>query len=471
VACRRLTRSVAVLALAGGLVALAPWRLASVPPAAAQGQGPVVIEINPWGERRLPVAITDFVNDSPVVASAAGNVGAPRDDKGIGKRLAQVIAQDLEFSGLFRVLDPAGFLEDPAKRAVTLQQIHFPDWTAAGAEALIKGRYRLDGNTVRVEAFLYDPVQAKQLTGREYTADALQERRVAHKFAGEVVQAFTQEPGVFDTRIAFVSNRSGSKEVYVMDYDGHNVRRVTAEDTINLVPSWSPDGRALSLVSFRERNPDLYILRLQDSFLQRLKLPFPWRGSFNGGAWSPKGSLFAFGVSREGNSDIYLMNADGSGLKQLTNHFAQDVAPSFSPDGRQLVFMSDRSGNPNLYVVDIRGENPRRITFEGRYNGSPAWSPKGDRIAFACLNDRGRFDICTVKPDGTELARLTSEGSNDSPTWSPDGRFLAYESNRDGPRRLYVMYANGQNARRLTPVGLGGQGDDTAPSWSPRPID
>jgi TolB protein len=282
------------------------------------------------------------------------------------------------------------------------------------------------------------------------------------------MQQLSGEPGPFDTRIAFISNRSGSKELYVMDYDGHNVRRLTSTNSINLVPSWSPDGGLLAFVSFMERNPDLFILTLKDGFLQRLNIRTT--RSFNGGVWSPKGSLFAFGASREGNSEIYVMNQDGSGFRQLTNHFAQDVAPSFSPDGRQIAFVSDRSGNPNLYITDIRGESPRRLTFEGKYNASPAWSPRGDRIAFVCRNDRGRDDICTIAADGSGLARLTSQGNSDAPTWSPDGRFIAFAASRDGASRLYVMNANGQNQRRITPQ-VGGQGEDSAPAWSPRPTE
>lgn len=422
-------------------------------PAAPVGAQKVYIEINPRDERRLPIAVTDFVGP----------------DAQVGRTLAEVIGRDLDFTGQFRVLDPAGFIEDPKKQAVLQRDIDFGDWTMVGAEALVKGRYRLDGKTLLVEAYLYDPLQQKQLIGREYTAEVSAARRVAHRFASEVLEALSGEPGAFDSRIAFVSNRTGTKELYVMDYDGQNVRRVTRTDSINLVPTWSPDARSLAFVSFMERNPDLFFLSVEDGALRRVKLPFSWRGSFNGGAYSPRGDLFAFGVSREGNSDIWVMNPnDGSGLRQITNHFAQDVAPAFSPDGRQVVFVSDRGGNPTLYVADARGGDARRLVYEGRYNVSPSWSPKGDRIAFACQNDRARFDICVVNPDGTALARLTSEGSSDSPSWSPDGRFLAFESNRDGARRIYVMNANGGNPRRIVPAGLGGQGDDTAPAWSPR---
>ena len=422
-------------------------------------QGKVYIEINPSEQRRLPIAVSEFVNAS---AADAG-------DGSVGKLVTEVIGKDLEFTGLFRVLDPGGFIEDPAKRAVMLREIDFRDWTSAGAEALVKGRYRLEGSTLKVEAFLYDPLQGTQVLGREYTANVETARRIAHRVASDVLEALSGEPGVFDTRLAFVSNRSGTKELYVMDYDGHGVRRLTTTQSINLVPAWSPDGRQIAFVSFMERNPDLFFLSVDSGQLVRLRLPFSWRGSFNGGAWAATGGLFGFGVSREGNSEIYLMAVDGRNLRPITNHFAQDVAPSFAPDGRQVVFVSDRSGNPNLYVTDLKGESVRRLTFEGKYNASPAWSPRGDRIAFACQNDRGRFDICTIAPDGTGLARLTSEGASDSPTWSPDGRHIAYQSNRDGAYRLWVMNANGTNQRRVLPVGLSGQGEDTAPAWSPRP--
>lgn len=433
--------------------------------------GKVYIEINPSDQRRLPIAVPDFVDTAAPPGGGAPPAG--RDDQGLGALLARVISQDLEFTGLFRILDPGGFVEEPKKVALTATEIDFRDWTTVGAEALVKGRYRLEGKTLRVEARLFDPLQGTQLVGREYTGEASTARRIAHRLASDVLQALSGEPGIFDTRIAFVSSRTGTKELYVMDYDGYNVQRLTTTQSINLVPAWSPDGRQLAFVSFMERNPDLFFLTVESKLLLRLRLPFTWRGSFNGGAWAPRG-LFAFGVSREGNSDLYVMNLDGSNLRPLTNHFAQDVAPSFSPDGSQVVFVSDRSGHPNLYIVSLkgettRGESARRLTFEGKYNASPAWSPRGDRIAFACQNDRGRFDVCVIAPDGTGLTRLTGQGNNDAPSWSPDGRFIVFQSNREGPDRLYVMNANGTGQRRLVSPDGAATGDDTAPAWSPRP--
>ncbi|HWP34583.1 MAG TPA: Tol-Pal system beta propeller repeat protein TolB [Thermodesulfobacteriota bacterium] len=443
--------------LAALLLALAP---AAAGPAGEGTGGKVYIEINPLDQRRLPIAVTEFV------PAGAG-------DRAVGRQLAEVIGADLAFTGLFRVLDPAGFVEDPAKAAFTVQEIDFRDWTSVGAEALVKGRYRLDGTTLRVEARLFDPLKAQQLFAREYSGEARATRRLAHRIASDVLEALAGERGVFETRIAFVSNRTGTKELYVMDYDGHNARRLTTGGSINLVPAWSPDGRQLAFVSYLESHlwgkPDLWFLQLDTGALRRLRLPFEWRGSFNGGVWSPRGDLFAFSVSREGNSDIYVMRLDGSGLRPLAPHFALDVAPSFSPDGRQVVFMSDRAGNPHLYIADVGGDQVRRLTFEGKYNGSPAWSPRGDRIAFTCRDDRGRFDICVIAPDGSGLARLTSEGNNEAPSWSPDGRFIVFQSDRDGADRLYVMHANGAGQRRLVPVLDGPPGEDTQPAWSPLP--
>jgi len=135
--------------------------------------------------------------------------------------------------------------------------------------------------------------------------------------------------------------------------------------------------------------------------------------------------------------------------------------PAVSPDGSRIAFVSDRGGSPQIYLMRADGSDIRRVTFEGSYNTSPGWSPTGDRIVFSCR--RGKNQICIVKPDGSALTQLTESGNNEDPSFSPDGRFITFSSDRDGKKGIYIMRANGEAQKKVSPQGL----RSNAPAWSP----
>jgi TolB protein len=392
----------------------------------------------------------------PIAISPLKDVGAA----GTGDQFARVLGRDLELSGLFRVIPRDTYLEDAQSSGVTAESTNFDNWSVVGALALVKGSAERHSDDLTIEARLFDVGQRKQLAGRRFRGRAADEARMANRFADEIIQYFTGERGPFNSQIAFLSTRGGRfKDVYVMSANGDGVRRITNENTLNLSPSWAPDGRGLVLTSFRNRNPDLFALTLPNATWSRLS---SLRGLNLGGRWSPDGSRIAVTLEYDGNSEIALLNADGSLQKRLTDHWAVDVSPSWSPDGRQLAFCSDRSGAPQIYVMSADGGGIRRVSTSGTYNTSPSWSPKGDRIAYASRLG-GRFQIVTVKMDGTDVRQVTSgAGSNEDPSWSPDGRYLVFNSSRRGSSKLYLADATGANQVELTE----GNGSDSSPSWS-----
>ena len=270
----------------------------------------------------------------------------------------------------------------PRRSGVTAESINFDNWSVIGALALVKGTVERQGDDLTIEARLFDVTQRKQLAGRRFRGRAADEPRMANRFADEIIQYFTGERGPFDSQIAFLSTRGGRfKDVYVMSANGDGVRRITNENTINLSPSWTPDGRGLVLTSFRGRNPDLFSISLARR---------AWTQAVGAARPEPRRALVARRSPTCGDArvrrqfrDIALLNADGSLQKRLTDHWAVDVSPTWSPDGQQLAFCSDRSGAPQIYVMSADGGGVRRVTTSGNYNTSPSWSPKGDRIAYA----------------------------------------------------------------------------------------
>ncbi len=415
--------------------------------------GAVTAEIVGQGGQKFPIAV------SPLKNLGAAGADAARLSTGI----ADAMVHDLELSGWFKVLDRSAYIEDGQKTGITLGAFDFKDWSTLGAEGLVKGGFTVQGEDVTVELRLFDVYQNKERIGKRYTGRVRDFRRIAHKFVDEIIQQFTGVPGVFNTRIAYVSNSGGRfKEIYVSHLDGSEKFQVTDNHTINLSPSWSADGRSILYSSFKDRGQTLYLFEL----FSGKEIKFTPRGAarYLSGKLSPDGQMVAATLESAGNSNLYLLDRSGNVIRRLTDEPGIEVSPSWSPDGKQIVYVSDRSGAPQLYILDLTSGKTRRLTYNGAYNTSPEWSPKGERIVYTGRVG-SRFAIFSIAVDGGEPRKLTVESSDsEDPTWSPDGRFIAFSSNRAGKYHLYVMQVSGENQRRLTGSG----GDDTKPSWSPR---
>lgn len=403
------------------------------------------IEVTAPGNRQLKMAV-----DAPRSLDAAPNADA-------AKELSDVIAFDMNMSGNV-IADTRGLT--PIAGDITFAEPDFAPWQAAGYDLLVRSEFSIKGDDLTVEFRLFDVLNRKLLTAKRYLGKARDLRRYAHSFGDEILLALTGERGCFTTRIAFVSTQTGNKEIYIMDWDGHNQQQVTRNGSINLNPDFSPDGREIIFTSYKHDNPDLYKRALSSP----VEVSISHRKGLNiTGAWSPDGSKIALTLSKDGNAEIYTIARDGGNPQRLTVYPSIEVSPAWSPDGSQIAFVSDRLGKPQIFVMAANGYNVRRLTTAGSFNVTPNWSPKGDKIAYARMQNGG-FQIYTINVDGSADTELTSAGRNENPTWSPDGRFIAYSSKRDGTTAIYVMRADGSGQTR---VSLG-KGSATQPAWSPR---
>lgn len=406
------------------------------------------IDITQPSFKRIPVAVPDFKHLSA-------------EQTQLAREMSEALSNDLEYSGVFRSLDPQGFLENPQSMGVEANEIRFPDWQRLGADFLVRTAYQVQGPSIRMEARLFDVLGSKMVIGKRYEGDVRSWRAMVHRFADEILYALTGERGVFDTKIAYVQAMGKSKEIFVADFDGGNPLQVTRDSSINLSPAWSPDGNQLAYVSFKDGGTKVYAANLRDGS-QRLISGHP--GLNIAPAFRPGTSQLAVTLTKGGNPDIYLISAGGEVIQRLVQGLSISVSPSWSPDGRKLAFVSDESGNPQIYVLDVGSGQKRRITFSGNYNTCPAWSPKGDWIAFSGVSG-GNHNIFITRPDGGDSRQLThGEGNNEAPTWSPDGRMLAFSSTRQGASSIWVLLVNGTGVRKLSRTG-GGQ---ELPRWSPR---
>ena len=402
------------------------------------------IDINAPAIRKLKVAVPDF---SPMEEEEK------RAD--LKDKLANIVENDLRLSGYFSIIEKSAFLTNK----VDLKNLNLKDWSAIGAELLIVGRYRTISRSILIEMRAYDVYWAKQIMAKRILGEIKDIRFLVHKLDNQLLKALTGEPGIFTTKVAFVSNMTGHKEIYIADYDGYNLRQITFYKSISLLPRLSPDGKRLIYTSYIGKRQVLY---LRDIETGKDRIISKRRGLNVSGSWSPDGKMIAVTLSIRGNPDIYLMDTNGKILKRITRYWGIDTDPCFSPDGKKIAFVSNRSGSPQIYVYDLSSGSIERITYEGKYNSDPSWSSL-NRIAYSCMLDSS-FDICTINPDGTDMRRLTQDPANDeSPCWSPDGRYIIFSSNRTGRYQLYIMTANGENQIKITSL----EGDQTSPSWSP----
>ncbi len=407
----------------------------------------ITLEVKGKAGRQIPIVIPPLRQDGPGDAAVEEVRSTIRD----------VLEADLAYSGIFSVIPPSLY----ASVARTSDRLPLRDFAAIGAQAVVGGTVGGSGAEVVVEGLLFDSRSEALITGKRYRGAPALARDIAHRIADDITIALTGRSGVSTTRLVMVGRNGGdgAKEIYVSDYDGADRKQITRNGSINVSPAWSPDGRRLAFVSYRQGNPRLYIYSGDDGSL----VDASPTGSELCVApdWSPDGRHIAFSSSSSGDSEIFVLEVASGSTRRITFSRGADTAPVWSPSGREIAFTSDRSGNPQIYIMSAEGANTRRVTTSGSYNDSAAWSPEGGRIAYVSRIE-GRFEILVHDIASGETSRLTSNsGNNENPRWSPDGRHIVFASNRDGAYRLFTMDADGNRPEALsTPF------EATMPDWS-----
>ena len=375
----------------------------------------------------------------------------------------EVLWNDLRRAGVFELV-PKGFY--PLQLPSQPYEVNYEQWTAEDVRAqnLVYGNSYLQRGQFVVEARLIDVNTQESIIGNRYRVDPDEEgvRSLAHRFADEIVLRIGGGVrGIASTRIAFVSDRNGHKEIYTMDYDGYAQKPLSNHRSISLTPRWSLDNSRIAYTSYHRGNPDLYFRTVYD---QRL-IPFSIRGGLTTTpAFAPDGERIAFSSSKSRDPEIYVSDLRGRNLKRLTRARGVDISPVWNPkSGREIAFVSGRSGSPQIYIMDDDGTNLRRLITEGGEAVSPSWSPDGVHIAFSWRRRlTGRFDIYLLDAASGRFTQLTRDGANNEhPVWSPDSRHIAYESNRYGNRQIFIMLADGTQKEQLTRSG-----QNTSPAWS-----
>ncbi len=395
----------------------------------------VVIDVNAQQKGKYPLAL------------AVGGTDA------VSREVAQVQSFDMSVAGVFKVLDPASFLDQTPGLQIDPQK-----WKDVGALGVIK--YGVSASEIEFRLYEVSKGATPVLT-KTYKRAGSNTRQIVHRWANEVVKYYTGEPGFFGSKIAFTVKGKKSSAIYAMDFDGHGAYSVSNNSSTNILPAFSPSGGQIAYTSFMRNNPDLYIGNAGGG---RPKQISKHRGMNTGASWSPDGSKIALTLSKDGSPDIYIINAsNGSILSRLTNDKAIDTSPAWSPDGGSIAFVSDRNGGPQIFVASASGGGAKQVSFNGTYNTTPTWSPaKGKRVIAYTTRDGGRYDIVTLDLDTKAMVRITQgEGNNEEPSFSPNGRAIAFARSGQG-----VFIANADGTGKAIKVW---SGSATGVDWGPAP--
>lgn len=414
------------------------------------------LEIDVRGATRnpMPIAIPEMIGNN-------GNFFTKIIGNDYGDKVRQVLAADLDRSGLFKILPDNSYIE--TLNSID-QQPKFVNWQAIKAQALVQSQIvELPGEKIRVDFRLWDVASEQQLIGKSFTTTKNNWRRIAHVVADAIYERLTGDKGYFNTRVVYVSETGRAtrriKRLAMMDQDGENHKFLTDGRNLVLTPRFSPNMQKITYLEFVGNNPRVYMLDLDTNRRQVL-------GNFPGmtfaPVFSPDSSKVLLSYANHGSTNIYEMDIKTRKTRQITYGSTISTSPSYSPDGSKIVFNSDRGGNQQLYVMNADGSDVERISFgKGRY-ATPVWSPRGDYIAFTKIVN-GAFYIGVMYPDGTGERILADGYLVEGPTWSPNGRVLMYfRQDRGSPVRLYSIDLTGYNERRIvTPA------EASDPAWSP----
>lgn len=408
-------------------------------------KGALTIEVTGGVEGAQPIAVVPF--DTSPGLNPPTDVGA-------------VIAADLARTGRFRAMPPREMLTTPHRP----EDVDLREWRLLGLSSLVIGEIvQGDAAGFEIHFFVFDVFTGDRLLGASMPVSAAGMRHAAHQIADTVYEALTGQPGVFATRIAYVSVESTaegqSAMLKVADADGHNPQIIVASREPLMSPAWSPDGRRLAYVSFENGRSSIYIQELTSG---RRELVASYPGINGSPAFSPDGRQLALTLSKGGNADIYLLDLISRELRRITDHYAIDTEPAWSPDGDEIVFTSDRGGQPQIYRIAVDGGKAQRLTFENTYNADAMYAPDGHSLALV-TRINGRFRIARLSLTDNRLELMSAGSLDESPSFAPNGSMIIYATLHNRRGVLAAASVGGAVTQRLSQE----VGDVREPAWSP----
>lgn len=372
-------------------------------------------------------------------------------------------------------VQPPPVVESPRRRRGEIPQPQngggrwMADWSGppVSANYLAAGYTAPQNGVLVLYGWLFDlsrgTAAEAQVIGKRYlgSVDEAGARKVAHEFAADIVALFGGQ-SLFGTHIYFVSNRTGHKEIWVMDPDGKNQRQFTHYNSDSIEPAVSPDGSKIVFTSYARFTPGIFVFSVDP--VRDLRF-YNQSASVNSSpSFTPDGKQIIYSSSAGKCCRIFIANLDGTGFRAISSLSSIDTEPKINPKtGSEIVFSSGRSGPEQIYKMNMDGADVERLSDGTGEAGNASWHPDGQIIAYAWTRgfSAGAWNIFTMDVASKRYNQLThGEGKNEHPSWAPDGVHLVFASNRNGRDQIYTMLASGTQVQQLTT-----QGTNERPFW------
>lgn len=407
-------------------------------------QAELVIEVTQGKQSAIPIAVVPFEWN-----------GA----EALPENVSDIVRNDLAHSGYFRSLPVANMLSTP----VRLEQVDYTDWARLRQDFVVIGRIDLQPDGYAIEFHVLDVHQKVEILRHRVKGKGSQLRDLAHYISDYLFEKMTGIPGVFSTKLIYVTTNKTRTQFNLnySDADGAREQIIFKSKHPIVSPAWSPDGKTIAYVSFENGVGEIFFQKVATGQRERV---VALEGSFNSApAFSPDGTQLAFVWSKLGNPDIYIMDLATRKLRQITNHFAIDTEPQWDVDGKHLFFTSNRAGGPQIYKINVNDLNTKRISMSGGYNARPRVTRDGRKLVYV-HQAAGRFHIASQDLTTGRMHVLTSETELDeSPSVAPNGSMVVYAT-KEGDRSILAAVSVDGDVKFRLPSKYG---DVREPAWSP----
>ena len=379
----------------------------------------------------------------------------------VSKQLNNIMRNDLIRTGEFAILDeelllPVKMIED---------ELVFNDWKLLGMDYLVTGTIVKSNNSLDINYEIYDIHKKRKVRSSKVFGIPNQIRQLAHYTSDGIYESITGIKGIAATRLLYVNEIKDSKQIstyklMLADSDGANEKILLSSSEPIISPSWSPDGKRVTYVSFETGIAKVFIQEIASG---KREAVLSKDTQISSPSWSPDGKYLSLTLYQDGNAEIYILRLRDRTLTRMTNQFAIDTESAWSPKGNKILFTSGRSGSPQIYELDLRKLNPKakRISFEGTYNAKASYLPKEEGIIFVHRSNDGLFHIALKYKKENFIRVLTEAKMDESPSVAPNGNMVIYGIKEENLSMLAGFSLSG--AKFKLPAS---NGEVREPAWS-----